>query len=129
MFAAMSSVAAGITWIPTISFVGSMLHIGLSSWLFLVLPKPGKITSFITTALMCSWPITAGIESIKIFDFEALIIYTLPLTISGFVIWNHLRSFHEKENQSTKTQIVLSALPLVFLVYIVYFYYILFTQT
>ncbi|WP_143069751.1 hypothetical protein [Hymenobacter actinosclerus] len=128
MFAAASSVAAGITWIPAASFVGSILHIGISSWLFLAFPKPGKITSFITTTLICFWPITACIGSMRIFDFEALIFYTLPLIISGFVIWNHLKSFQDKEKKSTKTQIVLSALPLAFLIYMFCFYYALFTQ-
>ena len=127
MFAVMSSVAAGITWIPTISFLGSILHVGLGSWLFLVLPKPEKITSIITTILMCIWPFAACIYYLKYFDASALLISSLPILISGIVVWNHVKGFQNKIKPSVKTQIILSAVPLAFLIYMVYFYVNTFT--
>ena len=121
MFGLMSSVAASLTWVPFSSFIASVFHFGLSSWLFLQFPKAGKITAIITGTVMCIWPTLAFIATLTQFDWFAIIVYFLPVIFSGLVIYNHIKTFQQDTRPAIATRIILTVLPLgLFIAYIIY---------
>jgi hypothetical protein len=57
IFGLFATVAAGYTWIPFSVFLASIIHFGISSWLFFIFPKAGKIFSILISLIMCVWPL------------------------------------------------------------------------
>jgi len=121
MFGLMSSVAAGYTWVPFSSFIASVFHFGLSSWLFLHFPKTGKVICLLTGTVMCIWPTLAFTGTLSQFDWFAATIYFLPLVFSGLVFYNHITTFKQCTRPILTTRIILTALPLgLFIAYIIH---------
>jgi hypothetical protein len=71
MFGVMATVAAGDSWLPFLAFLVSVIHFGVSSWLYLNLPKVGKGLAILTALLMCIWPIAALIGSSGLYRRES----------------------------------------------------------
>jgi hypothetical protein len=92
-FAAMSVVAAGIDWVPIVSFIASTIHFGVSSWLFFVYPKPGRILAIVSALLLSIWPIVAFLASAAR-NWIEVPFYLVPLLCSIFIIHYHLESFN-----------------------------------
>src|SRR5690348_556144 len=92
IFGLFASVAAGYTWIPFVAFLSSTIHFGISSWLFLTFPKPGKILSMLTGLLICTWPM------IVLFSFDdkdtfTSIYFFVVIALTATVIYNQIKTF------------------------------------
>jgi hypothetical protein len=120
MFGLLSSVAT-YTWVPFSGFLASIFHFGISSWLFLHFPKPGKVLAFLTGTIMCIWPTIAFFGTLTQFDLFQTTIYFLPLVFSGLVFYNHIKTFKHDTRPALATRIILSVIPLgLFIAYIVH---------
>jgi hypothetical protein len=95
-----------ILWI-----LASVFHFGLSSWLFLHLPKTGKIFSILTGTIMCIWPSAAFFGTLIQFVCFQTTIYFLPLAFTGVVFYNHIKTFHQNTRPNLTRRIILTALP------------------
>ncbi len=116
----MSSVAAGYTWVPFSSFIASVFHFGLGSWLFLHFPRTGKIAALLTGTVMCIWPSLAFTGTLSQFDLFAMTIYFLPLVFSGLVFYNHIKTFKQDTRPALTTRVILTVPPLgLFIAYII----------
>jgi len=101
--------AAGYTWLPSTAFLASVIHFGISSWLFLAFPKPGKILSLATTALMCAWPVdtlfSSGVDQITALLFLAVLVFCAAVT------YNHIRTFNDQKKPATFIRFILIIVP------------------
>lgn len=122
-FAVMSAVAAGVTWVPIISFAASVFHFGISSWLFFIYSKIGKVFSIITATLMCFWPVAAIIFSFTE-DFSFVnFIYLLPIGCTTAIVYSHLRTFNWRQPQPKLfTKSILILIPLGLFLYTSVYY-------
>ncbi len=66
MFAIMSTVSAGSSWVPFWAFVASILHFCISRWLFVCFPSAGKVVAITTGTGMSIWPVAAVVSSLAI---------------------------------------------------------------
>jgi hypothetical protein len=118
-FAAMSVVAAGIDWVPIVSFIASTIHFGISSWLFFVYPKPGKILAIVSALLLSIWPVIALVTLPTLGNWIETPFYLVPLLCSIFVIHYHLKSFnYELTMPNSIAKIISIALPAGLFLYI-----------
>ncbi len=111
IFGLFASVAAGYTWLPFTSFLSSIIHFGISSWLFLTFPKSGKILSMFTGLLICAWPIIALFSSDGI-DMVTSIYFLLVIVLTAIVIYNHVKSFKHSAKPKPLARLILSTIPL-----------------
>ena len=102
--------AAGYTWVPYTAFLASVIHFGISSRLFLAFPKPGKILSFATTALMCAWPLTALFSSGV--DRITALLFLVVLVLCAMVIYNHITTFNDAKKPAPFIRLILIIAPL-----------------
>lgn len=116
-FGLMSSVAAGYTWIPLVAFLTSIVHFGISSWLFLQYPKTGKIISIITATIMCLWPVTAFIGSLIEREWIGAVIYSIPILFSILLIYNHIKTFKLDTKPEVIVRLIMITVPLGFFIY------------
>jgi hypothetical protein len=122
-FAVMSSVAAGIEWMPILSFTASIIHFGISSWLFFIYSRAGKILSITTAALISFWPAGAFILSFADGFHLENFIYLIPIIGSVFIAHFHLKTF--KLSQPRPTGFITATLaspPLAILLFIAAYY-------
>jgi hypothetical protein len=118
----MATVAAGYTWVPFLSFIISVFHFGLSSWLFLYFPKTGKIIAIVTATTMCIWPVLAFIGAVIDIELFGVIVYLMPILFSGIVVYNHIKTFNKVTKITAATRVILSAIP--FGLFVTYIYYV-----
>lgn len=121
-FGLMSTVAAGFTWVPLVSFIASILHFGLSSWLFLVLSKVGRVLAVLTGIFMAIWPLFS-ILSMSFNDNSVLeiLLYLIPLLLNLFVIYNHFASFNASSRVNNFVKVWMGILPSsLFIWYVIY---------
>jgi hypothetical protein len=119
LFGLFATVAAGYSWLPFSSFLASIIQFGITSWLFLYLPKLGKAVAILISLIMCIWPVVGFIsylnEKEPFFIIYFIIVFCLCIT----VIFNHFRTIREEHKPNFKTRIILSLVPfLVFMLYI-----------
>ncbi len=108
----MSIVSAGYSWVPLLGFLASLVHFGISSWLFLNFPKVGKVFAILTATILCIWPITALWSIASQAEPFEILIYSIPVILSGLVIYNHVKTFKENLKPKKLVRIILSIIPL-----------------
>ena len=108
-FGLFSTVAAGSTWVPFSGFLASILHFGISSWIFLHFQKTGKIIAILTGTIMCIWPISTFAGSLTNMSIFMSSIFALPIILTGFVIYNHLKTFNQKSKPNLTSRVLLRA--------------------
>jgi len=94
IFGMFASFAAGYTWLPFLAFLASIIHFGLSSWLFFSFPKTGKILSIMMALIMCAWPIGSFFSMADTDPFTALY-FVVVLGLCTTVMYNHIKTFKE----------------------------------
>jgi hypothetical protein len=110
-FGLFSSAAAGYSWVPFSSFLASILHFGLSSWLILYLQKVGRIIAVLTGITMCIWPVMAVEGTLNGGDIFMTLIFVLPVILTVFVIYNHVLTFSRADRPTLKQKLWLTLLP------------------
>jgi hypothetical protein len=110
IFGLFATVAAGYTWLPFIAFLGSTLHFGISSWLFLTFPKPGKILAIATTLLICAWPIGTFFSNADKDPFTASY-FVVVFILCGTLIYNHVTTFKDPRKPKAITRLIMSIVP------------------
>jgi hypothetical protein len=112
-FALMSTVAAGIDWVPIVSFIASIIHFGISSWLFFIYPKTGRVLAVITALLLAIWPIIGFATSFVAGSLIESVFYLMPLLCIIFIIYSHLKNFgneHSMPSSIARTISIISPL-------------------
>lgn len=120
MFGVFSVVAAGYSWIPVTAFAGAIIHFGISSWLFLWLPRAGRITACISAVILCIWPAGAFVSTIRQ-ELFSLLFFGIPLIFNGVVVYNHIITYRRPYVIGRRARIVMTVIPFaLFLYYLVY---------
>lgn len=120
MFGVFATVAAGYSWVPVSAFVAAVIHFGISSWLFLWFPKAGRIVACLTAIALCMWPAMGLMSTIRREAFS-LFFFGLPLIISIWIVYSHVKALGEPVVIKKKTKIILTAVPAtLFVVYAIY---------
>jgi len=96
-------VAAGFGLIPLISFLASLIHFGISSWIIFWDFKIGKMIGISTTILMSIWPIFGLVDS---FIFLVLLIQCIIL------IYLYLKVNYNIETEKKYLRVLLTIAPL-----------------
>ena len=122
-FGVFATVSAGYTWVPLVSFIASIWHFGVSSWLFLNVPKIGKIAALISGAVMCIWPGFALVGTLTDFDWFQTLLFFLPVLMTVVVFIMHFKTFRSDSRPRLVIRLILSIPPFALLVsYLVYLY-------
>lgn len=122
-FGVFATVSAGYTWVPFVSFLASIWHFGVSSWLFLNVPKAGKIMSMISGTMMCVWASVAFVETLADFDWFQTLLFFTPLLLTAVVFIQHIKTFRSVSRPRLIIRIILSIPPFALLIlYLVYLY-------
>jgi hypothetical protein len=116
------TVSAGSTWLPDSAWLASIVHFGISSWLFLFFPKTGRILAILSAIVISIWPAVALLHPGPQDGLLEILIFLIPIISSLIVIYNHIRSFKQHHKPALQTRIILSAIPLgLFIAYATYF--------
>lgn len=122
-FGVFATVSAGYTRVPFVSFLASIWHFGISSWLFLNVPKVGKIMAFISGAVMCVWPSVAFVGTLADFDWFQTLLFFIPLLLTTVVFIQHIKTFRSIIRPQLVVRLILSIPPFALLVaYLAYLY-------
>lgn len=120
MFGVFAVVAAGYTWLPISAFIASIIHFGISSWLFLWKPKAGRIVAITTAAILCIWPVAALVPTIRR-EMFSLFFFGVPILFSTYVIAKHINAYGVYAKISKNKKVALSVIPAVmFVAYVIY---------
>ncbi len=111
---------AGPDLLPVVSICASIVHFGVSSWLFLFLPKVGRVFSILTSLLLCAWPICAVGYSIPTGDFVFFFFSILPVLFVAVVGYYHIKTFNGKSALGIAHKIGLALLPFSLSVYVLF---------
>ena len=122
LFGVMMTLAAGVESAPIISFLSSVLQFGLGSWMLFYWPKVGRWVSIILGILMLTWPLSAIPSIIKEGDILGYIFYSLPIILSAFVIYGHLKDLRNNDRPKQLIRLLLTLFPgglvLLYLIYL-----------
>jgi hypothetical protein len=115
------SLLSVIGFISFLSFLSSVLHFGISSWLFLFLKKSGRVLSITTGILMAIWPIQVTFNSLVDKEYSLLLYYLLPVIFSLITTSIHILNITRPASTGRISRIVMASVPSVlFLIYVWY---------
>jgi len=115
------SLLSVIGFISFLSFISSVMHFGISSWLFLFLKKSGRVLSITTGLLMIIWPIQITFNSLVDKEYSLLPYYLLPVIFSLVTSSIHILNITKPANMGKVARIVMAAIPsMLFLIYVWY---------
>jgi len=115
MFGLMMTIAAGVDSAPVISFLASLIHFGISSWLFLFKNKLGRIINLFTSIALLIWPTFAFIGSVVANEAIAIIYYFVIILFVILASIVNIKSFDVKSQIESKVKFLMSAIPLLLL--------------
>lgn len=92
-FGTMLTIAAGVDYIPMISFLSSIFQFGIGSWLFLFVPKIGRVVAIILGIAMLVWPFASIPWIIREREIWGYLFYGLPILLNSIIIYCHLMNF------------------------------------
>ena len=118
IFGLFATVAASYTWLPFVAFLASTIHFGISSWVFLIFPKAGRILSIVTGLSLCTWPIGALFSSFNE-DIFSLIYFLFVIGLTAALLYNHIKTFRDLRKPKPITRLILSVIPFgLFILYV-----------
>jgi hypothetical protein len=94
-----------------ISFVASVLHFGIASWLFLFFSKPGRILSIVTGMLLVAWPLEVTVQSLIQQEYSLLPYYLAPVLFTAGTIFLHAKNLKNTFKKGLVTRIILAVFP------------------
>lgn len=113
------SMLSSIGFISFLSFVSSVLHFGVSSWLFLLLKKSGRVLSLTTGTLMIIWPIQITVNAFVDKEYSLLPYYILPVIFTLVTSLVHVRNITKPANTGKVARILMAAVPsILFIIYV-----------
>lgn len=108
----LASVAAGFSAIVSISFLASIIHFGVSSWLFLHIPKVGRMFATVTGLLVALFPATGCVNAILDKDLSYLFMAVPLLLFNLLVVSGHVKALKvNKPLIALPGRILLSVIP------------------
>src|SRR5689334_16004736 len=71
------------------SFIASVIHFGISSWLFLFFNKTGRTLAIVSGILLMVWPLQASIHSLIDHEYSMLPYYLVPVLLTLLLVLIH----------------------------------------
>jgi len=119
-FGILALVSSGYSWLPFSAFLASIIQFGVSSWLFLIFPKTGKLFSIAIALIMCVWPIRMTAYSFQTRDVIGSIYFLVVIGLCIGFIFNHIKTFKDPIRLKPSTRITLSIIPFgLFIFYVI----------
>jgi len=115
------SLLSSYGFISFLSFLASVLHFGISSWLFFFLTKSGRVLSLTTGLILIIWPVQIIINSLIDKEYSLLPYYLLPVifTLSTSIL--HILNLTKPSPMNKVSRIIMAVVPFVlFLIYVWY---------
>ena len=108
-----------ITFISFLSFLASVLHFGISSWLFLFLNKSGKILGLTTGSLLMVWPVQVIVHSFIDSEYSLLPYYLFPVVFSLVTSILLIVNLPDPAKMGKVSRYIMGSVPFVlFLIYV-----------
>jgi len=115
------SLLSTIGFISFLSFVASVLHFGISSWLFLFWNKAGRVGSVTTGALLMIWPIQVVVNSFIDKEYSLLPYYLIPVIFSLITSILHIVNITKPVSVGKVSRYIMAIVPsILFLIYVWY---------